>query len=427
MVDFGPLLILLVIAIGVVVISTRLRFPYTAALLLLGISIGFVGQRVSLLGIVRQGGFLFSPEMFFYILLPPIIFDMGLHINFHDLRRRAPFVLFLVFVGVLFTTVFTGLAVAWLVGLPILVALLLAAIVSPTDPIAVVDLLRRHRIPSELSAIVEGESLLNDAVGVVTFVVILGIITSGTWDPLGSVAAFSWQVVGGIGVGLLVAGGVYVLHRRLNDPAVETAVTIVAAYGSYLLASDLGASGIIATAIAGIAVGTWVAPRAISPEVRASLNTFWKVVVYVDNSIIFLAMGILVAPSDIVSHLGLVLLVVAILYAGRAAFVYMHRPLSSVTSRSSAQLPTSWYNVLVLSGIRGAIPVVLALSLLRSTTPLTTEVVSTIVGVVIGVAAISVVAGNLLASAYITRRFPVQYGPVETPTAFVPELEGSAK
>lgn len=427
MIAFGPLLILLLIAIGVVVVSSRLRFPYTAALLLLGVTIGFLAQEVSLLGIAKQGGFLFSPEMFFYLLLPPIIFDAGLHIDFRTLRRRAPFVLFLVFVGVLFTTALTGLVVAWVAGVPILVALLLAAILSPTDPIAVVDLLRRHRVPRELSAIVEGESLLNDAVGIVTFVVLLDILESGTFHWVGSVLLFGWQVTGGVGVGLLVAGGVYLLHRRLNDPAVETAVTIVAAYGSYLLASDLNASGIIATAIAGIAVGTYVAPRAITPEVRASLNTFWKVVVYVDNSIIFLAMGILVAPSDIVSHLGLVVLIVAILYAGRAAFVYVHRPLSRATARPGATLPTPWYNVLVLSGIRGAIPVVLALSLLRSTTPLASATLDTIVGVVIGVAAISVVAGNLLASNYITRRFPAVEGPVETPSSFVPEPDGAGK
>ena len=167
MIAFGPLLVLLLIAIVVVVVSSRLRFPYTASLVLLGITIGFLAQYVPLFGIARQGGFLFSPEMFFYLLLPPIIFDAGLHINFRLLRRRAPFILFLVFVGVLFTTVFTGFALAWLAGIPILIALLIAAIVSPTDPIAVVDLLRRQKIPAELSTKVEAASVMHAAVGVV--------------------------------------------------------------------------------------------------------------------------------------------------------------------------------------------------------------------------------------------------------------------
>lgn len=402
---FGPLLILLVIATVVVAISSRVKFPYTAALVLLGISIGFLGQELPVLGLAHWGRNLFTPELFFYILLPPIIFEAGLHIDFRLLRARAPFILFLVFAGVLLTTLLTGLAVAWIVGVPILVALLLAAILSPTDPIAVVDLFRRHKVPPELSTIVESESLLNDAIGVITFVVVLGIIERGQWSVAASVEQFGWMVAGGVAVGLLVAGGVYLLHRQLDDPAVETALSIVAAYGSYLIASDLGASGIIAAGIAGIAVGGWVSPRAIAPEVRAAVNTFWNVIIYVDNSIIFLAMGLLVAPSDIVSHLPVVLLVLGIIYAGRAAFVFVHRPLSQALAKPEARLPTSWYTVVTLSGIRGAIPIVLALSLLTSVTPLSSGTVQTIVGVVVGVAAISVVGGNLVASEYIQRRF----------------------
>ncbi|MGB6442439.1 MAG: cation:proton antiporter, partial [Thermoplasmata archaeon] len=267
---FGPLLILLVVAVAVVVVSSRLRFPYTAALVLLGITIGFIGQEVPLLGLAHEGASLFSPQLFFYVLLPPIIFEAGLHIDFRLLRARAPFILFLVFVGVLVTILLTGITLVWLVGLPVLAALLLAAIVSPTDPIAVVDLLRRFRIPPELATITESESLLNDAVGVIAFVVIIGVIGSGAWSVVSSGEEFAWLIIGGVAVGLLVAGGTYLLHRQLDDAAVETAVSIVAAYGSYVLATDIGASGIIAVAIAGIAVGTWVGPRTIAPEVRAA-------------------------------------------------------------------------------------------------------------------------------------------------------------
>ena len=428
MIPFGPLLILLVIAIAVVVVSSRLHFPYTAALVLLGITIGFLAERVPLLGIAHQGTYLFSPELFFYVLLPPIIFEAGLHIDFPLLRARAPFILFLVFVGVLATILLTGFVVSWLIGLPILAALLLAAILSPTDPIAVVDLFRRLKVPNELATITESESLLNDATGVIAFVVILGAIGSGAFNPVADAVEFAWLIIGGIVVGLLVAGGTYLLHRQLHDPAVETTVSIVAAYGSYLVASDIGASGIIAVAIAGIAVGTWVGPRTIAPEVRASVGTFWNVVVWIDNSMIFLAMGILVAPSDILDHLPLVLLVVAILYSGRAAFVYVHRPLARVLVGPQAELPTPWYNVLTLSGIRGAIPVVLALSLLTSAPALSSSIVQTIVGVVVGVAVISVVAGNLFATAYITRHFsPAAVEDPLQPTAAGPDPEAVSK
>jgi Na+:H+ antiporter len=401
----GPLLILLVLGVIVVIAAARLRFPYTAALVLLGIVIGIVTVQVPFFGIRAAARSLFSPTLFFDLLLPPIVFEAAIHINFRLFRHRTPLILFLVFVGVLFTTAFTGLVVSWLVGLPLLLAFLLAAILSPTDPIAVVEMFRRLRVPSELATIVESESLLNDAVGVVTFVVVLGLIGAGTFDPVTTGLSFAWMVLGGIGVGLAAAGGVYVLHRRLHDPAVETALSIVAAYGSFLLATDVGASGIIATTIAGIGVGTVVAPRAMSPEVRHSLETFWNVVVYVVNSVIFLAMGLLLSVSDLVANLPLIVLVFLILYAGRTVFVYLHRPLSVALVGRSARLPGSWYNVLALTGIRGVIPIVLALSLYTTQDGISDAVLNRIVAVVIGVAVLSVVAGNLVADWYVTRTF----------------------
>ena len=405
MTAIGPLLILLVLAVIVVIASARLRFPYTAALVLLGIGIGIVTTQVPFFGVRSAAQSLFSPTLFFDLLLPPIVFEAAIHINFRLFRHRTPLILFLVFVGVLFITAFTGLVVSWIAGLPLLFAFLLAAILSPTDPIAVVELFRRLRVPSELATIVESESLLNDAVGVVTFVVVLGLIGSGTFDPLGTGLEFAWMVTGGILIGLAAAAGVYILHRRLHDPAVEAALSIVAAYGSFLLATDVGASGIIATTIAGIAVGTVVAPRAMAPEVRHSIETFWNVVVYVVNSVIFLAMGLLLSLSDLIANLPLILLVFGILYAGRTVFVYLHRPLSVALMGRSARLPSTWYNVLAVAGIRGVIPVVLALSLFTTQSGLPSDAVNRIVAVVLGVAVISVIAGNLVADWYVTRAF----------------------
>jgi len=405
MADIVPLLTLLIIAIIVVIVSTRIRFPYTAALVLLGAAIGLLGQRFGPLASLRADETLFSTGFFFNVLLPPIIFEAAIHIDFRQLRARAPLILFLVFVGVIFTTAFTGLLVSWIAGIPLLVALLLAAILSPTDPIAVVDLFRRLKVPSELATIVESESLLNDAVGVITFLVILGLLTGGGWSAAGVTLQFVQLTFGGIAIGLLAAGGVYVLHRHLNDPAVETALSIVVAYGSFLAAQSVGASGIIATSIAGIAVGTWIAPRAMDAAVQHTVSTFWGVIIYVVNSIIFLSMGLLVAVSNLPANLFLIALVFATLVLGRGAFVYVHRPLATALRGPGARLPASWYNVLTMAGIRGAIPVVLALSLVTSSAPLSAGLESSIASVVIGVALASVVAGNLVADWYVRRTF----------------------
>src|SRR5580692_4967645 len=142
MFDFVPFLILIVLAVLVVIVAGRLRFPYTIAL----VRLGFTTLPVSLASLL-------TPTFFFDILLPPIIFEAAIHIDARILRRRLGIVLFLVFVGVLFTTLFTGLLIAYLFALPLLAGLLLASILSPTDPVAVIDLFRRLDVPAELSTI----------------------------------------------------------------------------------------------------------------------------------------------------------------------------------------------------------------------------------------------------------------------------------
>ncbi len=397
-----PLLVLLILAVVVVIAARRIRLPYTVALIALGFAIGLFGSAVGFTPLSSSVQSLLAPNLFFDLILPPIIFEAALHVNFRLLRRRAGLVLFLVFVGVIFTTLFTGIVVAALTSFSLVVALLLAAILSPTDPVAVVDLFRRVHVPDELSTIVESESLLNDAVGVVLFLVLLGLVRTGTADPLSAAAQFGYMTLGGVAVGLLVAGAVYVLHRQLSDPTVETAVSVVAAYGSFLAANALGTSGIVACAISGIAVGTFVVPRAMNAQSRDAMHVFWSVIVYIANSLVFLSMGLLFALSQLRNYLGLIVVVAAVMWLGRILFVYIHRPLS-VPGRS--RLPDTWYNVIAISGVRGVIPVVLALSLLSDPPPLPPGTLDAVVASVIGVAFVTMVVGNLAAEWYVVHSF----------------------
>ncbi|MDE1819497.1 MAG: cation:proton antiporter [Euryarchaeota archaeon] len=400
-----PFLLLLVLAVAVVAASKWVKVPLTIALVALGILLGLLSET-SWLGPTLAGvASIFTPSVFFDLLLPPIVFEAAIHVNFRALRSRAATVLFLVFVGVVLTAIFTGEALVLVGLLPLGAALLLASILSPTDPIGIVDLFKRIRVPQELSTIVESESLLNDAVGVILFTLVLTVVATGRVELLPAVEQFFWLIGGGAAIGLLVAGGVYVLHRELHDPAVETALTVVAAYGSYLIASSVGASGIVSTALAGIAVGTFVAPRAMDPEVRQSVVVFWNVVVYIDNSVIFLAMGLLFAVSSLEGFLPLILLTFALLFVGRALSVYAHIPFATLSSGRDHRLPREWYHVLTLSGIRGALPVVLALGLLHTSTGLPTSTVHVVVAGVLGVALLSIVTGNIVADRYVARTF----------------------
>jgi CPA1 family monovalent cation:H+ antiporter len=416
MLELLPFLGLLLAALVVAVLAGRARVPYTVALVLLGLGVGLLSGRAPLPDLGPTVHALFAPGLFFDLLLPPIVFEAALHVDFALLRRRAPMVLFLVFVGVIFTTLFVGYVLGALAALPLVAALLVAAILSPTDPIAVVDLFRRLKVPAELSTIVESESLLNDAVGVIVFVVLLGVIGDTSISALGVALRFFWLVLGGAIIGLVAAAAVYALHDRLTDPVSRTALSVVAAYGSFLVATDLGTSGIIAAVLAGLAVGNWVVPRSEASEARTALFTFWSVVVYVANSLIFLAMGLLFGLSGLLGYLPLILLVFVVLTAGRAIFVYAHRPLAGAIVGKEAQLPTPWYHLLALSGVRGAIPVVLVLSLDVSSTSLASGTLRTVVATVLGVVLVSLLVNNLLAEWYAGRNF----GPAPADGAVTP-------
>ncbi len=407
-----PILLLLLAAVGLVIVSQRIRFPYPIVLVAFGVGLGLIATYTPNLGLSGAASAFLTPTLFFDVLLPPIVFEAALHIDFRRLRSRLPMVLYLALIGVVFITVFTGALVSYVAAVPIAVALVLAAILAPTDPVVVIGLFRRLRVPKQLSTIVESESLFNDAVGVSLFIVFLTFIQSGNLAVTRGVLQFLWQIGGGLMIGLLAAGGVYLLHRRLNDPAVETALTVVLAFGTSLLANNLivdgvGASGIVATATAGIAVGTYIMPRAMDPATQQSVNTFWNIVVYAVTSIVFISMGLLIPLSGLLPFIPLILLVFALLFLGRTLFVYGHEPLSILLRRRSAVLPGPWYNTIALAGVRGAIPMVLALSLLASSTPPSAEV-TTVVSVVLGVALISIVVNNLTSEWYVKRKFAAE-------------------
>jgi monovalent cation:H+ antiporter, CPA1 family len=417
MTSIFPLLVLLLASIVVVVVAARLRVPYTIGLVVLGVVIGWLTQVTPLPSFTSDAKGLLTPTLFFDILLPPIVFEAAIHIDFRLLRKQAPLILSLVFVGVIFTTLFTGFLVSELAAIPLVAALLLAAILSPTDPIAVVQLFRRLRVPAELSTIVETESLLNDGTGVVLFVVLLGVVATGSVAVTPAILQFLWLSGGGVALGLAVAAGAYVLHRYLDDPSVETALTVVVAYGTYLLATGIGTSGIVATAVAGIGVGAWAAPRAMQPNVREAVTSFWQVVVYIVNSLVFVAMGLVLEVTAIVDYIPLILLVFAALFAGRALFVYAHYPLAKARGRADHVLPGPWYGVITLAGVRGVIPVVLALSLYTTATDLAPSTVRTIVSVVLGVAILSIIANNIAEEWYVRRHFGPEPAPDRPPGA----------
>jgi CPA1 family monovalent cation:H+ antiporter len=400
---FEDTIVLLVLAIGVAMVAHKLRFPYSIGLVIFGILIGLAGTLIPELRVLSGRTGLLSPDTFFGILLPPLIYEAAIHVDYSLLKSRIWLILAFAFLGVVVSTILTGFLVMTLTVIPFVFALLLGAVLSPTDPVAVLDLSKRLNIPRQLSTIIESESLLNDAVGIVVFAAVLQLIQENRFAAYPIISSFSFLVLGGLVIGLMFSAIAYLPHRFINDPSIETVFSIVIAYGSFHSAEALGASGIVSTVVVGMATGTWIIPRTMDEEVRSTLFSFWKVIAYVSNSIIFLSMGLLVNLSNVVQNLLIIIAVFAFVTLARTAFIFSHYLLSRVSRIS--KLPFSWYNMLTLSGVRGAIPIVLVLTLSSATAPIPESISSLMISVVIGVATLSVTLQNFVAGHYVKRIF----------------------
>ncbi len=249
---------LLALSVAVSLVSLRLRVPYTLALVVAGFAIGLAHL---LPGIGVQ------PDLILFLFLPALLFEGAWSLDLRALATNwIPIFLFAV-PGLLLNVLLVGGVLHLALGLSWLLALLLGALLSPTDPVAVLALFRQLRVPERLRVIVEGESLFNDGVGAAAFEIVLGLllVTLGLPQPDFGLAAMGnlglvilstlWLIFGGLGLGLLAAWLIDRLLELVDNFLFETALTFTVAYGVYLIASLLHASGILAVIGAGLLLG----------------------------------------------------------------------------------------------------------------------------------------------------------------------------
>jgi CPA1 family monovalent cation:H+ antiporter len=307
-------------------------------------------------------------------MLPFLLFAGALHVDFNRMRQQEGAIAALATVGVLAAAFATG-GLLWgaarllQVPLDFAQALLFGALIAPTDPIAVIALLRSARASPELEALMSGESLLNDGVGIVLFTALLGIAVGGQEASVGAFAlGFVVEGVGGAVLGMLVGGAGFMLLRTVDDYPVEIFLTLGIASSSYALADAFHVSGPIATVAAGLVVGTVGRRYGMSKVTQSHLDPFWAFVDEVLNAVLFMFIGlaILVVAFDY-SHLGLALAAIAAVLAARWATV------ASILGAlgGSRRFGKGTVTVLTWGGLRGGISIALVLSLpigeLRST------------------------------------------------------------
>ncbi len=359
-----PIVILLfLIASAVAVAARRWRVPYTVALVLVGLGLG----SLDILNAPRL-----THDLLFLVFLPGLIFEAAYHLDFDSLWRDRIPILSLVIPGVI-TAI--GLTAALLVGVssgasllphsvlpPIAwpLALVFGAAVAATDPIAVVAIFRQLGAPQRLTLLTEGESLLNDGTAIVFFSLMLAWVMGGHTNPGELAVDFGRVVGGGLLAGGIVGVGVSLALRQIDDPMVEITLTSVAAYGSFLVADQLGFSGVISTVVAGLICGNYGAVVGMSPSTRVAVNAFWEYMGFALNSLVFLLMALELDLSSLLATWPFIVLAYIAVTLARAATVYI---ISGALAFSKARIPPSWCAILSWGGIRGALSMVLVLSL----------------------------------------------------------------
>ena len=346
-------LLLLIVVAGMAtvlgLISKRASLlPYPVVLALAGVVIGLIPN----VPVPRL-----APDVLLVAFVPGLVFEAGLTLDLAELRRRVVAVALLVTAGVALTVVLIGLFTHWLIGFALADAMLLGAILAATDPIAVVTLLRRLKAPTGLATILEGESLLNDGTGVAAFSAVLATIVAGSPSFVDAGIRFVELTLGGTVVGILVGLAGLLLLRFANDAQLEILATLVIAYGSYLIADLVHASGIVAVVVAGIVVAAWGARlgRLHGPQ----LLGFWNVLAFVLNAMLFILVGAALPASALLPVAGLVVVAFVVMLLTRAIPVY---GLLWLAALRPPPIPWSWRHLTFWSGLRGALAVALALS-----------------------------------------------------------------
>src|SRR6266705_579993 len=369
------LILLLIVTLIVALLSRRLRVPYTLLLVIVGFVVGLLpflpNQHI-------------DPNLVLYIFIPALLFEGAWNAEINRLEADWLPIVLLAIPGLVLSLLAVAAALSWGIGLPWLLALLVGAIVSPTDPVAVIALFQQLGVPDRLRTLVEGESIFNDGTGSAAYELVLAVLlpTLGLAEvagnpsfqntpALGIITEVLWLIFGGFLLGLGVGWLVSHLLRRIDDRLVVITITIAVAYGMYVLGAALSTSGLLAVVGAGLVMGSYGRKHAMSPRTIEAADDVWEFIDYLANSLLFLLLGFELALTNLVQSFPGIFFGVLGALIGRVLMIYVFIPLQDVlarwwahrtlkrSSRLTRPLPPAWRPVMVLSGLRGALSLAL--------------------------------------------------------------------
>lgn len=360
-------------------IIKKVKLPHTVFLVLIGIVLGALSyfQPFSFIS-----EFNLTPQLLFYILLPTLIFESAYNINVRRMVEDTPIILILAVIGLLISSAVIGGALYFLLQLlgfsvPFIVTLLFGALISATDPVAVLALFKEYGAPRRLSLIFEGESLFNDATAVALFLVLLEIAVHGFhgFDTVfEGLVSFSSMMIGGVFFGVLV-GGIFakLIGYARNNEVASITLTLVLAHITFILTEIVShhlvfggfhfyLSPIIATTVAALLMGNYGRSK-IHPQAEEFVEKFWGQLAFLANSLIFILIGILFVqiPTLDATMILVVVLTIFIVAIARAISIYPVVAAFNTVSPQETNIPTSWQHLLSWGSLRGALAVTMVL------------------------------------------------------------------
>jgi monovalent cation/hydrogen antiporter len=316
-----------------------------------------------------------EPEYMLLIFLPPILMEAAFFTSIRDFKADLRAILLLavglvvvsaVAVGALFTALVPG--ATWALGM------VLGAIISPPDAAAATSAIKGITLPKRIVSILEGESLVNDASGIVIYKLAVGAVMLGTFSLVDASSLLLWKIIGGIAIGLVIAYVFVRLYPYLRDPTVEILTTFVPPYAAFIIAEESHMSGVLAVVAAGLYIG-WHAPKLFTPRMRLPAESVWKIVVFFLNALAFLIiglqlpeligrLGVIENPMIISLALAVCVLSVLVRFAWVFTMAYGLRVVLNKMKATPEPLP-SWQNVFVVgwTGMRGVVTLALALAI----------------------------------------------------------------
>ncbi|PIZ54276.1 sodium:proton exchanger [Candidatus Uhrbacteria bacterium CG_4_10_14_0_2_um_filter_41_21] len=362
-----------------VFLARRIRLPHTVILVIIGILLGLLAQ-FPLFAFFKE--FQLTPELLFFLFLPTLIFESAYNINIRRMVEETGIVMVLAVISLLVSTVIIGLALHFVLGLfgivvPFIFTLLFGALISSTDPVAVLSLFKEFGAPRRLSLIFEGESLFNDATAVALFLILLEIAQFGYHGfasiSIGIVSFFS-MMLGGILVGIIIGGFFAKLVGIARESEIASiTLTIVLAHTTFILTSILSdhlvigsyhlyLSPIISTTMASLVMGNYGRSK-IHPRAEEFVDKLWSQLAFMANSLIFILIGIMVVsvPIKNPTMIAIILTTIIIVATARAISIYPIVKTYNLMADIKKQVPQSWQHLLSWGSLRGALAVTMIL------------------------------------------------------------------